>query len=184
MPYSGELQKKLKKRIAGLAHLKFILPYQLRKIVSEGMFNSVLGYCLPLFGGCNIGDIRDLQVLQNKVAQIITHSPRYANRNSMYDDLDWLTVNQLVRYFTLLSVFRIKISREPEYLAGYFNNTNRNGNIIVPNTRLTLYKNSFRIRGSCNWNALPKTIRSVTQISRFKRLVKAWVKVNVPRFLD
>ena len=90
-----ELQKKLKKRIAGLAHLKFILPYQLRKIVSEGMFNSVLGYCLPLFGGCNIGDIRDLQVLQNKVAQIITHSPRYANRNSMNDDLDWLTVNHL-----------------------------------------------------------------------------------------
>ena len=90
-----ELQKKLKKRIARLAHLKFILPYQLRKIVSEGMFNSVLGYCLPLFGGCNIGDIRDLQVLQNKVAQIITHSPRYANRNSMNDDLDWLTVNHL-----------------------------------------------------------------------------------------
>ena len=35
-----ELQKKLKKRIAGLSHLKFILPYNLRKLVSEGMFNQ------------------------------------------------------------------------------------------------------------------------------------------------
>ena len=178
------LQKKLKKRIAGLAHLKFILPYNLRKVVSEGMFNSVLGYCLPLFGGCNIGDLRDLQVLQNKVAQIVTHSPSYANRNQMYDYLDWLTVNQLVRYLTLLSVYRIRISRQPEYLSACFTNTNRNGNIIVPNTRLTLYKNSFRIRGSCNWNALPKSIRSVEKISQFKKLVKAWVKINVPRFLD
>ena len=178
------LQRKLKKRLAGLAHLKFILPFQLRKIVCEGMFNSVLGYCLPLFGGCNMGDLRNLQVLQNKAAQIITHSPRHANRNSMYDYLDWLTVNQLVRYFTLLSVFRIRISGEPEYLAACLNNTNRNGRIIVPNTRLSLYKNSFRIRGSTNWNALPESIRSVNHISQFKRLVKAWIKANVQRFLD
>ena len=179
-----ELQKKLKKRVAGLAHLKFVLPFQLIKGVSEGLFNSVLGYCLPLFGGCNLGHLRDLQILQNKVAQIVTHSPRHANRNSMFDHLDWLTVNQLVRYFTLLSVFRIRISHEPEYLAECLNNTNRNGKIIIPNTRLTLYKNSFRIRGSCNWNMLPECIRRVTKISSFKRLVKVWIKENVPRFLD
>ena len=179
-----DLQKKLKKRVAGLAHLKFVLPFQLRKVVSEGLFNSVLGYCLPLFGGCNLGHLRDLQILQNKVAQIVTHSPRHANRNSMFDHLDWLTVNQLVRYFTLLTVFRIRISHEPEYLAECLNNTNRNGKIIIPNTRLTLYKNSFRIRGSCNWNMLPECIRRVTKISSFKRLVKVWIKENVPRFLD
>ena len=60
-----ELLHKLKKRLAGLAHIKFVLPYNLRKIVSEGLFNSVLGYCLPLFGGCDMGEIRDLQILQN-----------------------------------------------------------------------------------------------------------------------
>ena len=54
-----ELLKKLKKRLAGLAHLKFVLPYNLRKVVAEGLFNSVLGYCLPLFGGCNV--IHELQ---------------------------------------------------------------------------------------------------------------------------
>ena len=36
-----ELLAKLKKRLAGLAHVKFILPYNLRKVVSEGLFNSV-----------------------------------------------------------------------------------------------------------------------------------------------
>ena len=102
----------------------------------------------------------------------------------MYDYLDWLTVNQLVRYFTLVAVFRIRISGEPEYLASCLTNTNRNGKIIVPITRLTLYKSSFKIRGSCNWNELPEAIRNVTQIGTFKRLIKTWIKQNVPRFLD
>ena len=101
------LSGKLKKRIAGLAHLKFVLPYNLRKVVSEGMFNSVLGYCLPVFGGCNSGELRDLQVLQNKAAQIVTHSPPRSVRNLMFDKLEWLTVNQLVVYRTLLAIYRI-----------------------------------------------------------------------------
>jgi hypothetical protein len=180
----GKLLDKLKKRLAGLAHVKFVLPYHLRKIVSEGLFNSVLGYCLPLHGGCDMGEIRDLQVLQNKAAQLVTHSPPRAVRNLMYDRLDWLTVNQMVRYHTLLAVFRIRMTREPEYLAASLCNDNRSGRIIVQNTRLTLAKKSFKIRGACNWNALPVEIRSLSKIGDFKKQVKKWIKTNVPRFLD
>ena len=45
-----ELMKKLKKRFVGLAHLRHILPYHLRKRITEGIFTSVLVYCLPVFG--------------------------------------------------------------------------------------------------------------------------------------
>ena len=179
-----ELLHKLKKRLAGLAHIKFVLPYNLRKIVSEGLFNSVLGYCLPLFGGCDMGEIRDLQILQNKAAQLVTHSPPRSIRNPMYDDLGWLTVNQLIRYHTLLAVFRIRVSGEPEYLASSLSNDNRNGKIIVQNTRLTLAQKSFKIRGACHWNALPLNIRQFKEIGFFKKEMKTWIKQNVPRFLD
>ena len=49
-----ELKSKLQKRLVGLFHIKFVLPFHTRKIESEGMFNSVLVYCLPLFGGCDV----------------------------------------------------------------------------------------------------------------------------------
>ena len=179
-----ELLKKLKKRLAGLAHLKFVLPYNLRKVVAEGLFNSVLGYCLPLFGGCNVAEVKDLQVLQNKAAQMVTHSPPRAIRNQMYDELDWLTVNQQIRYFTLLAVFRIRITGEPEYLAASLCNDNRNGTIIVQNTSSSMLKRSFKLRGSCKWNALPCEIRKLKKIGPFKREIKCWIKRNVPRFLD
>ena len=46
-------------------------------------------------------EIRDIQILQNKAAQLVTHSPPRSNRNVMFDKLGWLTVHQLIRYFTL-----------------------------------------------------------------------------------
>ena len=81
------------------------------------MFNSVLVYCLPLFGGCDVSEIKQLQVLQNKAAQIVTHSPPRSDRLAVYSGLNWLTVNQLITYHTLLTVFKIRQSGEPEYLA-------------------------------------------------------------------
>ena len=66
------------------------------KTITQGIFNSVLVYCLPLFGGCSKGQLGDLQVLQNKAADIVTRSPPRTARNTMFDQLDWLTVNQLI----------------------------------------------------------------------------------------
>ena len=82
-----ELKSKLKKRLVGLSHIKFVLPFNTRRIVSEGMFNSVLVYCLPLFGGCDVQEIKDLQVLQNKAARIVTHSQLRTGRQKMFDEL-------------------------------------------------------------------------------------------------
>ena len=66
----------------------------------------------------------------------------------MYDRLDWLTVNQLVTYHTLLQVFKIRKSEQPEYLFGILGRDNRNGHIVVTNTGLSLAKKSFTFRGA------------------------------------
>ena len=179
-----QLLKKLKMRLAGLAHIQFVLPYNLRKAVSEGLFTSVLAYCLPLYGGCDLVEIRDIQILQNKAAQLVTHSPPRSNRNVMYDKLGWLTVNQLVRYFTLLTVFRIRMSGDPEYLAASLCSDNRNGRIFVQNVGKTFALKSFKIRGACHWNDLPARIRSLVKIGQFKKEIRTWIKQNVTRFLD
>ena len=115
------LQTKLKSRLAGLNKLRYIVPYTMLKTITQGIFNSVLVYCLPLFGGCSKGQLGDLQVLQNKAAHIVTRSPPLTARNNMFDQLDWLTVNQLIAYHT---VFKLRSSREPEYLSDEMCNDN------------------------------------------------------------
>ena len=138
-----KIVSKLKTRLVGLNCMKFALPYQTRNQITHGMFNSVLVYCLPLFGGCDLGEIKQLRVLQNKAAQIVTHSPPRTGRLGMFSKLKWLTVNQLIAYHTLLTVYKIRSSGEPEYLAGFLKQENRSGHIILPNTKLTLFMKSF-----------------------------------------
>ena len=178
------LLTKLRKRLVGLQNLKHIAPYSLRKLVTEGIFNSVLVYCLPLYGGMDTGDLKDLQVLQNKAAQIVTFSPPRAERSPMYDRLGWLTVNQLIFYHSVIAVFKIRSSHEPEHLAGIFGNDSRNRRIVIPNLDLKLSHKSFTLRGAESWNQMPLNIRVNTKIGTFKKLVKKWIIQNVPRFID
>ena len=179
----SRLIKKLKTRLVGLVKLKFLVPYETRKTLTLGIFNSVLVYCLPLFGGCDKGQLQELQLLQNQAARIVAHQPPRSNRADLYDKLQWMTVHQLVVYHTLLTVFKIRQNGEPEYLATILKIDNRNGKIIVPNSKLVLAKNSFCYRGASNWNSLPTYIRNATKIGEFKRKLKKWIMENIARFI-
>ena len=124
------------------------------------------------------------QVLQNKAARIVTHSPWRASRQGMFDQLDWLTVKQLILYHSLLSVYRIRSSQEPEYLASRLSRENQFRKIILPNTNLSLFRNSFGYRVARDWNLLPSQLKQLKTIKSFKKELKSWVKREVPRFLD
>ena len=102
----------------------------------------------------------------------------------MFDELGWLSVKQLILYHTLLTVYRIRKSQEPEYLANILSRDNHYGKIIIPNINLSLYRKSFGFRGASNWNSLPESLRKMEQIGTFKRELKAWIKRETPRFLD
>ena len=100
----------------------------------------------------------------------------------MFSMLGWMTVQQLIVYHTVLAVYRIRNSREPEYLARALNRDNYRGNIVVQNTRLGLYKKSFILRGSTLWNDLPKELRKTKKIGSFKKEVRRWIMNNISRF--
>ena len=178
------LATKLRTRLVGLAHLKFICTYDVRKTITEGMFNSVMVYCISVFGGLDIGEIKEIQVLQNKAARLVCHAPPRTSRVELYEKLGWLSVHQLISYHTLITIFRIRSSSEPEYLAEFLKNENRNESIVVPNSRLSVAKNSLLFRGSTLWNQLPLNMRKSTKIGCFKKGVKKWISSNINRFLD
>ena len=178
-----ELIKKLKKRLAGLSHLRSILPYQLRKRITEGMFTSVLVYCLPVFGGSDKSEVEALQIMQNKAARLVTNAPMRTSRREMFNQLGWLTVHQLVFYHSVLATYRIRDSSEPEYLGTIMSRDNRQDKIIIPNTMLTLAKNSFCYRGAEQWNRLPEYIRKTKKIGQFKSQLKKWITQNVEQFV-
>ena len=103
-----ELQRKLKDRIFGLCQTRRYISQDFRKVLAEGLFTSVLTYCMPVWGGTDKGHIQELQVLQNRVAEIVLNLPTRSHRNKMYDTLEWMTVNQLISYHSLIAVYKIR----------------------------------------------------------------------------
>ena len=179
-----ELKSKLKTRLTGLRKTRNFLSYAFRKTVAEGIFNSVLIYCIPLWGGGDKGDTQDLQILQNQAAQHVLLLPPRSNRKMMYDKLDWMSVNQLIFYHSVMTVFKIRLTGEPEYLADKMGYDNYRGSLIVRTTALSLAKNSFCFRGGDNWLSLPGAIRNINKTGPFKSALKTWTKKNFPRFLE
>ena len=90
-----------------------------KKNIVQGVFNSVLCYCIPLFGGCNKSEIHQLQVQQNRAAQCVLTLPPRTSRVILYERLGWLTVLQLIAYHTMIAVYRVRIKKEPEHLASH-----------------------------------------------------------------
>ena len=61
----------------------------------------------------------------------MTHSPAREPRQTMFDKLGWFTVQQLIKYHTLLTVYRIRNSQEPECFAAVFSRDNYfTGNLL------------------------------------------------------
>ena len=135
-----------------------------------------------MYGGCEQRDINALQVMQNKAARIASNSSVMVPRTQMFDQLQWMTVRQLIYYHTALTTFRIRSSQEPEYLNSILTRENMRGNIIIPNVTLELARQSFTYRGATQWNNIPQNIRSIDVPSRFKARLKKWVFENVDQF--
>ena len=102
----------------------------------------------------------------------------------MFNKLGWLTVSQLIFYHSVISVHKIRNSREPEYLSDILTRDNKNERISIPNIDLRLTQKSFTMRGAENWNSIPQNIRNQNKIGCFKKLVRKWITENVPRFIE
>ena len=176
------LKEKFKKRLIEVSCIRGALPTATLKIIGESWFNSVMVCCLPLFGVCAENDLDDLQIMQNKLARMVTGSQQRANRADMFDKLKWLTVRQQVMYHTLITVFILRTSGEPETLNNIFTNETRNMYIIMPQSNLRLYRKSFTYRGVQGWNKLPNSVKTIEKIGIFKKALRTWIFNEVSKF--
>ena len=118
-------------------------------MIANGIFNSVLSYCMPLWGGCNKEDIDSLQVLKNRAAQIVSRLPLRTSRKNMFHQIGWLLVKQMIVYFSTIAVFKIRM---PAELARIFRNVSQTGRITLKPARIQLVQDWFVYKHKCDSN--------------------------------
>ena len=100
-----------------------------------------------------------------------------------------LSINQLVAYTTLVSVFKIKKSHKPRYLAdrlGFLNQNNRlinrrRGNTYNIDFTLSRGREGMLYRGSKLFNSLDPSLKMESNEKKFKAKVKEWILDKIPQ---
>ena len=198
----------LSKRVGMLCCLVKLLPRERFKMLVNGIFMSKLLYCLQLYGnvyvdgldGCNDrnnsftkSNLHSLQVLQNRVLRLLTGHIYDTPVLTLLEDSGMLSVNQLIAYTTINSVYKIKQSGEPIYLAerlssradqlereGVLVRANRRQHDIQIDFRLARGREGFIYRGKMFYNMIPISIKTEKKYPKFKKMLRKWILDNIP----
>ena len=189
-----------------LSRLANLVPKERFKSLVHGLFFSKLRYGLALMGNVrgtkpmflsfqetNIrhnsftkANLNALQVLENKILRLITGGNYDTPIKDMLEESDLLSVNQLIAFTIITTVFKIKTSQKPLYLAkrlGFcqqetVKRTQRNHQDIKFN--LSTAREGFMYKASKLWSSLPLCIKQETRETFFKKELEDWIRSHIP----
>ena len=161
-------------------------------MVAEGVFMSKLIYLIEVWGGCENYLMNSLQILQNKVARLVTRRGMRTPISHLLHECGWLSVRQLMVYHTVSLLHKTRVTQSPKYLHDMYEFDKepqrytrlgdlklvKSSNSITPNTEVT--RSGFKWKSIQYYNLLPLSIRCVEDVIRFKKLVKSWTIENIP----
>ena len=192
------LVTKLSQRAGLIRRLSFVMPKDKLIIMAEGIFFSLLNYCLEVFGnvwGIETYDETDrhspafrkddnmrLQVLVNKVLRALTGLDYETPISVLSSRSGQLSVHQRTAVFTLTSVHKALKNQEPLYSHSLLHpdQDQVRTNCRRVECKLSISRGSFYYRGSRLYNQLPANLTSIPKLPAFKKSVKQWVRDNIP----
>ena len=145
-----------------------------------------LYYLMPFWRGCSLGLKHSLQVLQNRVARLVTKHDWTTPTRTLLLQCGWLSVNQLIFYHSVLLIFMVRQNKAPKYLYDMHNSWQYNydtrqarGCILgFGRPRSELTRNSFKLRAAVHFNQLPQYHRNIDSWIKFKSSLK-WSKKDL-----
>ena len=112
--------KKISSEIGILRRVKPFLTIDL----SKTMFNSIVlphfTYCDIIWASSDETNITRLQKLQNTCARVILNENRRSHVQPMLDSLSWMPIIDLIKYHTLVAVYKCTHGLVPSYLHNTF----------------------------------------------------------------
>ena len=150
----SSLQRQIISRTNALQKISYAATFKTRKMVANRVIISRIIYAVQLWGGASDFLLKMLQVLQNRVARIVTRRGVYTSQRELLNQCGWLNVHQLVALHDMILVYKVLKEKKP--VALYRNLSNSftyrtraaTTGALVDNFRTTkdITKSSFLIR--------------------------------------
>lgn len=178
------IHKKVSKKIGFLGRISKKLTFENKILTYNTIIQPHFQYCASIIFLSNEGDLKSLQRLQNRAMRLIIKCDYLTSSKWMLDFLNWLSVKQLITYWVLKFIFKIKYGLLPKYL-----NTNlklvgdqhqhflrNNSDFMLPGFYMARTQNSLFFNGCKIFNSMPSIIKEETNFNKFKKLCINFVK--------
>ena len=169
---------KISSRLYLLLKIKKFLNLDCRKLFYNGYILPLIDYCCIVWSSCSSEGLKRILKLQKRAARLILETDPFAPSAPLFKHLNWMTVEQRIKYHKLVMTFKCINNDAPSYLTNKFHYvSDRNpyplrnavqGNLILPKPKTELFKKSSMYSGPVLWNNLPIPLRNITNVNSFK----------------
>ena len=169
------------KQVNVLRKLKFTLSKQALANIYLSFIRPVMEYACEVWDGCFEREVEKLEKVQLEAARIVTGLTRYANKDALYFETGWDSLQNRRENRKLTTFYKLHNRCCPDYLVTCLPplvsdvntyNLRNSEDYIPPRCRLRVSVNSFIPSSVRLWNNLDPSIRNLPTVSSFKNHIK------------
>ena len=167
-------------KLGAITRIARNLPMKNRLLLVNGLIISRVIYLIQMWGGATNRDVTKFQTFLNKCARMITGKPRKTRTRELMTSCNWLHFKELIKYYSLLTMWRMLREAHPYHLSQSVSLDNENLASSVPG-RIALVRSAFVCRTVTDWNLLSNILRENTMYISFKKeLRKEIIAARLP----
>jgi len=170
------INKIIRKLIFIFYQIRNILKLSLLKIIYSALIESILKYCIVVWGGLYDEHLRVLEVTQKYIIKVMMKKKRSYPSGQLFIESEIFEIRTLYAYSCMVFIHENKQNEKVEH---YYNTRTRsNKNLKIPIHRLTCCQRFVNFFGNKMYNMVSQEIRDIKNIKTFKRKLKLFVRQN------
>ena len=171
-----------------LYRIRPLLDLNTSVLLANALVSSRLDYCNTLFLSLTDFELRRLQLVQNSLCRVVTHSSKFSPITPQLNKLHWLPVKYRVQFNIGLITYKILNQGQPAYLRGLIHpyTSSRNTRRSTPKLQflqtptfdrrvhksIKHFPNSFSHYAPVIWNFFPFRVRNSPSVASFRKHLK------------
>lgn len=169
--------------LKNVARLRGLMSAQdLEKLV-HAFITSRLDYCNGLLAGLPKKTVRQLQLVQNAVARVLTKTKKFEHITPILKSLHWLPVCQRIDFKILLLTYKSLHGLGPKYITDMLPlykpsrplRSSETNLLVIPRVNTKHGKAGFSYYATNSWNKLPEDLRLASTLTTFKTRLKTFM---------